>query len=162
MAADCDYLCGMTKQNYDIVHMKRRDIMSAYRKVAPKCWSQSEAWQKTADSPAPRYYISGRQAWLILRSMVAGDFSVVDNMNPQSRERYYSLFHKLQELMQKREFIGKSLFYICKFLVLQPAPKFFVTPRAVEHIFSSCKKYGTEYRDTQISEDARNKKAHED
>ena len=47
---------------------------------------------------------------------------------PLRREMYYSLFKVVQELSERREFIGKSLSYIMKFAVVQPAPKFFISP----------------------------------
>lgn len=140
----------MTKSNFDITRKQRDDIMAAYREVAPHCWSQKEAWEKTAKHPAPRYYLSPKQAWDVLRLMVKGDRSVVDSMPYQCKARYYSLFKKLQELIQRREFIGKSLWHICQHLVCQPAPEFFVQPETVKHIFLYYKKHGNDYRYTKL------------
>jgi hypothetical protein len=80
------------------------------------------------NEPAPRYYVTPRQASQNIASMIRGDFSKVDMMMPLRREMYYSLFKVVQELSERREFIGKSLSYIMKFAVVQPAPKFFISP----------------------------------
>ena len=60
----------MTKQNYDITRMQREDLAKAYRDVYPKCWSQQEVWDKIAKHPAPRYYITAKEAYEKLRRMV--------------------------------------------------------------------------------------------
>ena len=60
----------MTKQNYDITRMQREDLAKAYRDVYPKCWSQQEVWDKIAKHPAPRYYVSAKEAYEKLRRMV--------------------------------------------------------------------------------------------
>lgn len=136
----------MGKSNYDITRMMREDLMAAYREVVQSCWTQKEAWEKTAKHPAPRYYLTPKQAWDEMRRMVKGDFSRVDSLPTDVKRKYYSLFSKLEQLTQKREFIGKSLFYICQHLVVQPAPEFFIKPQTVRQIFYYYKKHGSNYR----------------
>jgi hypothetical protein len=150
------YLCNvynnspMTKSNYDIIHQMRDDIIATYREVAPKCWSQHEAWEKIARHPAPRFYISAKQAHDKLRKMAVGDFAEVDKMSPEKRRMYYTLYERMQEMAQKKEMIGKSLNFMCPFLVGQPAPEFYLSPQTVGHIFNNCKRHGKEYRETEI------------
>lgn len=140
----------MTKYNYDLIVAQREDLMNAYRRIAPHCHSQKEAWEKTVSSAAPRYYVSARQAWDRLRHMIVGDFSEVDAMRPLKKEMYYSLFEKYIELSQKKQFVGKSLWFTCQFVVLEPAPKFFTKPKNLKFIFSFYKKYGKDYREMDI------------
>jgi hypothetical protein len=118
----------MGKVNYDISKQMQQDLIAAYKRVCGNCWSQHQAYERMVNEPAPRYYISPRQASQNIALMVKGDFSRVDMMLPLRREMYYSLFKVVQELSEKREFIGKSLSYIMKFAVIQPAPKFFISP----------------------------------
>ena len=118
----------MSKVNFDISKQMQHDLISAYKRVCGNCWSQRQAYERMVNEPAPRYYISPRQASQNIALMVKGDFSRVDMMLPLRREMYYSLFKVVQELSEKREFIGKSLSYIMKFAVIQPAPKFFISP----------------------------------
>lgn len=140
----------MTKKNYDIIARQREDIMKAYRKIAPTCHSQQEAWEKLVKSPAPRYYVSARRAWDKLRRMVVGDFSVADNMKPIRRRMYYSLYDKLMEMSQRKEYMGQSLWFICQFLVTEPAPEFFCTPASIRDIFHKYKRYGRDYRESEL------------
>ena len=140
----------MTKKNYDLIVCQREDLMKVYRTVAPHCHLQKEAWEKVVSSPAPRYYVSARQAWDRLRRMVVGDFSVVDKMKPIKQRLYYSLFNKYIELSQKKQFAGKSLWFVCQFLVVEPAPEFFMQPKNLKFIFCYYKKYGKDYREMDI------------
>lgn len=140
----------MTKYNYDLVVAQREDLIKAYRKIAPHCHSQKEAWEKTVKSAAPRYYVSARQAWDRLRRMVVGDFSGVDAMRPLKRKMYYSLFEKYIEMSQKKQYAGKSLWFACQFLVLEPAPEFYTKPQNLKFIFCFYRKYGKDYRETEI------------
>lgn len=117
----------MSKMNYEISKQMQEDLMAAYARVCGDCWSQHEAYERMVNEPAPRYYVSPKQASQIIALMVRGDFSRVDMMLPLRREMYYSLFKVVQELSEKREFIGKSLSYIMKFAVVHPAPKFFIS-----------------------------------
>lgn len=130
------------KDNFNISYAFREDLMAAYRNIAPRCWSQQEAWRKTAESPAPRYYISGREAYEKMKRLVQGDFSVIKKMRRKKYEMYISLFNTLVEMSQRKIFIGKSLRFICDFVVTEPAPSFFVTPATVKFIFFQYRKYG--------------------
>lgn len=128
------------KNDYDISKQFQDDLIKAYKSVAPFCWSQFEAYEKAVKQPAPRYYITPRQAAQVISPMVHGDFRRVDMMLPNKRRMYYSLFEKVVELSEKRAFIGKSLTYIMQYAVTQPAPEFFVTKYAVEQVRRYIKK----------------------
>ena len=57
----------MTKHNYDIAIMQREALAAVYKEVYPKCWNQGEIWEKVARHPAPRYYITAKEAYEKLR-----------------------------------------------------------------------------------------------
>lgn len=130
----------------ELTKQQHIDLMKAYREVAPTCMKQEEAWRKTNAHPAPRYYITPRQAWDRMRRMAVGDFEKVDKMKPARKRMFYSLFGRLNEMSQRTEFIGCSLWFICQFLVLEPAPEFFLSNDAVKKIFLNTKKYGPDFR----------------
>lgn len=140
----------MSKKDYDITQQYRDDLMEAYREVAASCWSQEEAWRKTAKHPARRYYVTAGEAYDRMRRMVVGDMSKVDAMTDCRRRMYYSMFEKLQEMIQRKEVIGQSLWAICQTLVLQPAPEFFISPRTVRYIYSNYKRYGKDFRHSEV------------
>lgn len=125
------------KTDYDITKQFNEDLIKAYNRVAPKSWSQKMAYEKAVKEPAPRYYVSPKQAAQIISPMLRGDFQRVDMMMPNRRRMYYSLFNKVLELSEKRSFIGKSLFYIMQFAVTTPAPEFFIDFRKLRELRSS-------------------------
>jgi hypothetical protein len=128
------------KNDYDISRQQQDDLIKAYNKVAPLSWSQEDAYKKAVKEPAPRYYVSPKQALQIISPMVKGDFERVNMMMPNRKRMYYSLFEKVIELSEKRSFVGKSLFYIMHFAVLCPAPEFFVGYRKVAEVRSFIKR----------------------
>jgi hypothetical protein len=104
------------------------DLIKAYCKACDNSWTMMEACNKAVRMPAPRFYITPKQARTILAPMMRGDFERVDLYDPLKRKMYYELFDVVMKLTEKREFIGKSLSYIMKHAVAQPAPKFFISP----------------------------------
>lgn len=140
----------MPKQNFSLTAQLREDLMDAYRDVYSRCLSQQEAWRKTATHSAPRYYVTPKCAWEKLRFMVRGDTSAVDKMERLRKQMYYDLFNKLQEMSQQKAFLGKSLWFICQFLVTQPAPQFYISTEALRKSLRLSKKYGNNYRHAEI------------
>lgn len=124
------------KHEYDISRQRQDDLIKAYNRVALSCWSQRDAYMKAVKEPAPRYYVSPKQALQIISPMVKGDFEMVNLMMPNKKRMYYSLFEKVMELSEKRNFIGKSLYYIVQFAVCEPAPEFFMSHKTFESIRS--------------------------
>lgn len=140
----------MPKRSFSLTCKMREDLMGAYREVYTKCHSQKEAYLKTVNHPAPRFYVSAKQAYEMLRAMVVGDMTKIDALAPLKRCMYMELFEKLQQLSQEKAFIGKSLWFICPFLVTLPASQFYISAQTFKDIFPSMKKYGKKYhfRDT--------------
>lgn len=130
----------MSKRNYSIIEDMRVALMDTYRKVAPDCWSQQEAWEKTVRHPAPRYYITPKQAYQRLLPMLSGDKSEIDRLKPDRRRMYYSLYDKVIEMAQRREFYGKSLWHIIPWVITQPAPEFFIGTESLEKTFRFVKR----------------------
>ena len=122
------------KIDYDISKQFQDDLIKAYNAVAPKCWTQEEAYEKAVKQPAPRYYVSAKQAAQVIARMVKGDFERVDMMLPNRKRMYYSLFQKVIEMSEKRDFVGKSLTYIVNFAVSSPAPEFFVSVYSIRQV----------------------------
>ena len=124
----------MGKANWDISKQMHNDLIEAYKKVYHTCWSQSQAYELTVRQPAPRFYVTARQASQVIAPMLRGEREHVDQMYPMRRQMYYDLFAVVQRLIEKREFIGRSLHYIMKFAVLEPAPRFYISARLMSMI----------------------------
>ena len=122
------------KNDYEITQQMHADLMEAYIRVSSKCWTQHEAYERMVKEPAPRYYVTPKQAYQVLLRMMKGNFEYVDTMPEGKKKMYYSLFDVVNELSMKRSFIGKSLWYIVPFAVNSPAPEFFISPERARHI----------------------------
>lgn len=125
----------MTKVNYDITKQMRMDLMMAYAAVAHTCLTKEQAFKHAVLHPAPRFYITRKQAYQVISRMIRGDFSQVDKFDNNRKRMYYELFDRTQEAIQKRGYKGKSLYYIMQFIVIQPAPEFYLSWRTFEKIF---------------------------
>lgn len=127
------------KNDYDISKQYQDDLIKAYNKVAPFSWTQEDAYKKAVKLPAPRYYVSARQAAQVISPMIRGNFEKVNMMMPNRKRMYYSLYEKVIELSEKRAFVGKSLTYIMQFAVASPAPEFFVSHNTLAQVRSFLK-----------------------
>lgn len=117
----------MSKTDYSIRRQMQDDIIEAYKKSCDGCWTMDEAYRKASKMPAPRYYITPKQAYQVVTRMMRGDFNKVDHMLPNRRRMYYSLFRKVNEMCGQRVFADKSLWYIMQYAVTSPAPEFFLS-----------------------------------
>ena len=116
----------MSKLNYDISKQMQDDLIKAYCKACEGAWTMQQACDRAVKMPAPRFYVSAKQAYSVISRMMKGDFEYVDLLTPLRRRMYYELFDVTVRLCEKREFIGKSLWYIMPYAVTQPASEFFV------------------------------------
>ena len=125
----------MTKLNYDISIQFRKDLMAAYDKITPKAMSQMQAYRMAVKQPAPRYYLSRKQAYQQVMKMYKGDFSDVEKMRPNKKRQYTALFDTTISLWKRRGYRNKSLWHVIQFAILEPAPEFFVGWRDMQKIF---------------------------
>lgn len=128
------------KYDWDISKQRQEDLIDAYKRVAPHCWSQMQAYERTVKEPAPRYYITPRKAAEVVAKMAKGDFGFVNKMGIIKKRMYYSLFEVFMRLSETREFAGENISHIARFAVLEPAPEFFVSPSTMALIRSWMKK----------------------
>lgn len=121
----------MGKFNYDISKQMQDDLINAYCKACEGSWTLHDACAKAVKMPAPRFYITAKQAYQVISPMVKGDFERVNLYAPLKRKMYYELFKIVTRLAERPEFIGKSLWHIMPFAVVQPASQFFVKPHTL-------------------------------
>jgi len=140
----------MSRRGFDLVEKQREDLMKVYREVCTHCHSQHEAWIKTINHQAPRYYVSPKQAHQMLSPLLRGDYSMLSKLKPHIRQMYEDMFVELQRMVQQKEFIGKSLWFVCQFLVARPAPQFYISETHMRITFNACKKYGKEYHHSDV------------
>ena len=114
------------------------DLMAVYREIVPNCpqgTTQTEVYELVIQHPAPRFYIDPRRAHQVVSPMMRGDHSVLERLQPLKRQMYLDLYDKVMELSQKKGFWRKSLYYILKEAVMQPAPRFYINTTRMGQIW---------------------------
>lgn len=140
----------MPRRGFDVMLTMRDDLMKTYREVFGKCRTQKEAYAKVVKHPAPRFYVSPKKAYEVMRFLISGDTSVLENMRSDRKRMYMDMFNVLLRMMQKPEYTGKSLWFVCQFLVTQPAPEFYFSVSSMEDLFSLYRKHGKDFRHDDI------------
>ena len=115
-----------------------RDLMQVYREVVSDCpigTTQTEVYQLVVQHPAPRFYIDPRAAHAVMSPMMRGDRSVLEKLNPLKQQMYLDLYDVVMMLSQKKGFWRKSLYYILREAVLEPAPRFYINTMRMGQIW---------------------------
>lgn len=113
------------------------ELMKVYCKVCRlcECRSQHEAFEKTVSHPASRFFVTPKMAYQNIYPMLRGDFSRIEKMKPLRQEMYRALYDVVMRLSQKRQFWGKSPYYIVRFAVTEPAPRFYIGVEKMRKVF---------------------------
>ena len=113
------------------------ELMKVYCKILREfdVRTQTEAFERTVRHAASRFYIDTRRAYQNIYPMLRGDYSRLEKMKPLRQEMYKALFDVVMRLSQKRQFWGKSPYYIVKFAILEPAPRFYIDVETMRKIF---------------------------
>ena len=113
------------------------ELMAVYRKVLKDydCHTQAEAFDRTVRHPASRFFVEPRRAYQNIYPMLRGDYSKIEQMKPLRQEMYKALYDVVMRLSQKRQFWGKSPYYIVKFAVTEPAPRFYIGVEKMRKVF---------------------------
>lgn len=116
-----------------------RDLMRIYREVSANssCRSQKAAYELTINHAAPRFYVDVRWAHQRLSPLMRGDRSTLEQLNPLQRQMYEDLFDVVMRLQQKERFSGRTLHYILRYAVNEPAPRFYIDVRRMRQIWES-------------------------
>lgn len=118
------------------------ELMKTYHEVVGTgyCDSQREAYEKTVNHPAPRYYVNARWACQVISPLLEGDMTALKKLSQLKQEMYLSLLHEVIEISSQRNFIGRSPYYVVQFAIHRPAPRFFISAETMRKIFHR-KKY---------------------
>lgn len=123
--------------------LRRKHLMEAYRKVAPECSTQKQAYERTVKSPAPQFYITADHARHVVSPMLHGDFRLFNTLPPNKKRMYQALCDTVLRLAETRAYFGKSLTYIIPYAIQQPAPEFFIDAQWFRRIYNHRKYFET-------------------
>ena len=123
-------ILGFTKErNNDIMRVYRKKIAEASFVFLPAI---SEL---VANSPAERFYISPERAAAVVTSMDSG--KPLPRMRSNKAELYGELYRRFVE--RKKLYPDKPAKTIMASIVVEPAPKFYLTPRSLQEIYFKIK-----------------------
>ena len=125
----------MSKENFTIIEQMRRDLMTVYRQVYPHCMEQWDAWVRTVESPAPRYYVSAKQACQIVTPMFRGDYRLFNKLSPLRQKMYKSIYDRVEKMSESWQYQGMSIWAIMPHALNSPAPQFFILPQTMKKMF---------------------------
>ena len=122
-----DYALTCSVKDTDLKRRKAEALYSAYKKgLEAGCFnSLFAAGRYVASQPAPCYYISARQASLIL-GRIQARISLV-NLNPSQRRMAWRLWHNYRHYLQTHPDNTLSREKVLEILVDEPAPEFYIS-----------------------------------
>lgn len=114
-------------------------LMKAYDEYISSCShiNMSEVYNKIVNTPADRFWVSDKRADTVISTIIRGE-SRLDKMRPLKREMYEELYRRVIEL--KKIHPDFSTFKLCSIVVLQPAPKFYLTPGTAKTMVCKARK----------------------
>ena len=118
----------MSRETTQLKEEMKRDLMRVYNEESQNYsgYLQTEVYAMTVAHPAPRFYVDARRAHQHISPLLRGDRSGLEKMKPLRREMYEALLDVVMRLSQKEKYWGKSLYYILRQAVMEPAPRFYI------------------------------------
>lgn len=113
----------------DFTAERNADIMRVYRKLLAnaKFIVMPEIFKLVANHPAARFWVSEERAAIVISAMIAN--KPLPRMRSTKREMFEEIYRRF--LIEKEKTPDKSVYEIVSKIVIQPAPKFYLTPRTV-------------------------------
>lgn len=118
------------ERNADLIRAYREDISSC------KVIRLSEVWQRIANMPSARFWVSEERAAIVVAKMMHGD--KLEGMRPLKREMFFEIFRRVKKL--RAEFPDVSIYTCCIRVVCSPAPKFYMTPLSIRETIYKIKR----------------------
>lgn len=95
-----------------------------------------EIFKKIVNSPCNRFWVSGFRAAVVMAGIMRGDD--LSGMRPLKREMFHEIYRRVLELQKRHP--DYSLYRLACLAVLQPAPKFYMSPSSAKIMFYKAKK----------------------
>ena len=113
----------------EFTRQRNADIMRVFRqKIAEADFIRmDEICRQVAESPSSRFWVSERRAAIVISSMESGRDGPC--MTEMKRQMFAEIFRRYREMRSLHP--EESLLDLVSAIVIQPAPRFYFTPRTV-------------------------------
>lgn len=102
----------------------------------------SDVFKRVAEMPSERFWVSEERAFIVISEMFRG--KKMEKMGKMKREMFYEIYKRTLEL--KEAYPELSLRMIVEKVCIQPAPKFYLTPKTIKVIIYKIKRQWYEKR----------------
>lgn len=118
------------------------DLMRAHDEYISSCRyiRMPDVYGSIVNMPSRRFWVSDVRAALVVSAMMRKEVDL-DSMWPLKKEMYEEIFSRVMRL--REEHPGLSTSELCARVVVQPAPKFYLTPGSAKMMVCKARKEWT-------------------
>ena len=111
---------------------RMRDMIAARNKYIASCNHilMPEVYQYLSSAPAPRFYVTGTRAAHVVASILREGEQALKRMRPLKQEMFFEIYSRVSRLIPTHP--DTSIYHLCVRVILQPAPKFYLTPGSIK------------------------------
>ena len=124
---------------------RNNDLMRAYIEEIESCDNivLPQVFSRIVNKPSKRFWVSAERAAIVVSSMMRGDHLTTMSYSTR-KEMFYEIYNRVVEL--KKKYPTKSIYELTCQVVLEPAPKFYLTAGSAKVIIHRTKKRWYERR----------------
>lgn len=124
--------------HYEYENERNDNLMEVYHEIIVKAnhVRMPDVYEKVANSPSRRFWVSEERAAIVVSAMMRGDS--LDRMRPLKREMYNEIYSRVITLQQENPKLPIS--QLVAQVVEQPAPKFYLTPGSAKVLICKIRK----------------------
>ena len=133
---------------FEYEQQRNDDLIRAFKKDIETCKviRMPEVWQRVANSPASRFWVSEERAAIVIAQMMKGDN--LEKMRPLKREMYLEIYKRVKKILDAKP--NTTVLNACIAAVNSPAPKFYMTPKSVKETVYKIKRKWYENRNKKL------------
>lgn len=115
------------------------DLMRTYDEYLASCEyiRMPDVYNNIINMPSRRFWVSDIRAALVISAMMRGE-ARLDKMCASKREMYEEIYRRVVIMREKHP--DKTTSELCAMVVIQPAPKFYLTPGSAKIMVCKARK----------------------
>lgn len=115
------------------------DLMRAYDDHISLCRyiNMPDVYNKIVNMPSKRFWVSDIRAALVVSAMIRGEADL-ESMWPMKKEMYLEIYSRVVSLRKQNPQL--SISESCSIVVMQPAPKFYLTAGSAKIMICKARK----------------------